>query len=118
LIFLLPLILNSLFFLDFNKLWKKHSLNGNYKIKIHDSENNFQQFNFGLTDKNQLIPLFEIAKAFGFIKIYEARKEVNDAFEIENWLLESKEGLSLSGINSLEWEALSKNALLIVLEIP
>ncbi|MBP6181188.1 hypothetical protein [Flavobacterium sp.] len=79
------------------------------------------------------MPLFEIAKAFGFIGIYEARKEgfysvknnsngvfvfvINGAFEIENRLLESKDGLSLSGINSLEWEALSENELLIVLEI-
>lgn len=104
------------------------------KSKFTIQKTIFNSLILGLTDKNQLIPLFEIAKAFGFIEIYEARKEgfyslknnsnsvfvfvINDAFEIENWLLESKEGLSLFGINSLEWEALSKNALLIVLEIP
>jgi hypothetical protein len=105
-----------------------------FNAETQDSENNFQQFNFGLTNKNQLIPLFEISNALGFIGIYDARKEgfyslknnsngvfvfvINGAFEIENRLLESKDGLSLSGIDSLEWEALSENALLVVLEIP
>ncbi|MFV5697027.1 hypothetical protein ACM55H_01545 [Flavobacterium sp. ZT3R17] len=105
-----------------------------FNAKSQDFESNFQQFDFGLTNKNQLIPLFEISNAFGFIGMYDARKEgfyslknnsngvfifvINGAFEIENRLLESKDGLSLSGIDYLEWEALSENALLIVLEIP
>jgi hypothetical protein len=105
-----------------------------FNAEIKDPGNNFQPFNFGLTNKNQLIPLFEISNASGFIGMYEARKEgfyslknnlngvfvfvINGAFEIENRLLESKDGLSMSGIESLEWEALSENALLIVLEIP
>jgi hypothetical protein len=104
-----------------------------FNAKSQDSQNNLQQFHFGLTNKNQLIPLFETSNALGFIGMYEARKEgfyslknnsngvfvfvINGAFEIENRLLESKDGLSLSGIESLEWEALSENALLIVLEI-
>jgi hypothetical protein len=105
-----------------------------FNAKSQDFESNFQQFHFGLTNKNKLIPLFEISNALGFIGMYNARKEgfyslknnsngvfvfvINGAFEIENRLLESKDGLSLSGIDSLEWEALSENALLIVLEIP
>ncbi|TRX05419.1 hypothetical protein FNW10_17185 [Flavobacterium gawalongense] len=105
-----------------------------FNAKIQDFESNFKQFDFGLTDKNQLIPLFEISNALGFIGMYDGRKEgvyslknssngvfvfvINGAFEVENRLLESKDGLSLSGIDSLEWEALSENALLIVLEIP
>jgi hypothetical protein len=105
-----------------------------FNAKSQDFENNFQQFHFDLTDKNQLITLFEISNTFGFIGMYDARKEgfyslknnsngvfvfvINGAFEIENRLLESKDGLSLSGIDSLEWEALSENAILIVLEIP
>ncbi|MFV8325587.1 hypothetical protein [Flavobacterium sp. ZS1P14] len=105
-----------------------------FNAKNQDFESSFKQFNFGLTDKNQLIPLFEISNAFGFIGMYDGRKEgvyslknttkgvfvfvINGAFEVENRLLESKDGLSLSGIDSLEWEALSENALLVVLEIP
>jgi hypothetical protein len=105
-----------------------------FDAKSQDFENNFQQFNFDLTNKNQLIPIFEISNISSFIGIYEARKEgfyslknnsngvfvfvINGAFEVENRLLESKDGLSLSGIDSFEWEALSQNALLLVLEIP
>jgi redox-sensitive bicupin YhaK (pirin superfamily) len=105
-----------------------------FNVKSQDFESNFKQFHFDLTDKNQLIPLFEISNTLGFIGMYDARKEgfyslknnsngvfvfvINGAFEIENRLLESKDGLSLSGIDSLEWEALSENALLIVFEIP
>ena len=105
-----------------------------FNAETQEYKNKFQQFNFGLTNKNQLIPLFKISNALGFIGMYGARKEgfyslksdskcvfifiINGAFEIENRLLESKDGLSLSGIDSLEWEALSENALLVVLEIP
>ncbi|MFV5684977.1 hypothetical protein ACM55I_05990 [Flavobacterium sp. GB2R13] len=89
-----------------------------FNAKSQDFESNFKQFHFGLTDKNQLIPLFEISKTLGYIGMYDARKEgvyslknnsngvfvfvINGAFEIENRLLESKDGLSLSGIDSLE----------------
>ena len=98
-----------------------------------DLENNFKTFNFDLTQKNQLIHLFEIENTKGFIGIFEGRKEgfyklkevsngvfvfvINGAFEIENRLLESKDGLSLQQIDTIEWEALSENAILLVLEI-
>jgi hypothetical protein len=104
-----------------------------FHAKSQDSESNCKPFDFSLTDKNQLISLFQISGALGFIGMYDARKEgmyalknsengvfvfvINGAFEVENRLLESKDGLSLSGIDAVEWEALSQNALLLVLEI-
>lgn len=94
-------------------------------------ESNSSVINFDLTQKNQLISLFETANALGLIGIYEGRKEgfyklknpsngifvfvINGAFEVENRLLESKDGLSLQQIESIEWEALSENAILLLL---
>jgi len=97
-------------------------------------ESNSTVINFELTQKNQLISLFETANAMGFIGIYEGRKEglyklknpsngifvfvINGAFEVENRLLESKDGLHLQQIERIEWEALSENAIFLILEIP
>ena len=43
---------------------------------------------------------------------------INGAFEFENRLIESRDGLALSGITETEFEALSENAILLILEIP
>lgn len=99
-----------------------------------DLNNNFKQFDFDLNQKNQLISLFKIGDVFGFIGDFEGRKEgfyqlknklngififvISGAFEIDNRLLESKDGLHLLKTDSLEWEALSENALFLLLEIP
>lgn len=96
-------------------------------------ESDSKLFDFDLTQKNQLISLFETANALGFVGIYEGRKEglyklknpsngifvfvINGAFEVENRLLESKDGLRLQQIDNIEWEALSENAILLILEI-
>jgi redox-sensitive bicupin YhaK (pirin superfamily) len=103
-----------------------------------DTENQFFKsnstvINFDLTQKNQLISLFETSNALGFIGIFEGRKEgfyklknpsngififvINGAFEVENRLLESKDGLRLQETDNIEWEALSENAILLILEI-
>ncbi|WP_269226770.1 hypothetical protein [Flavobacterium eburneipallidum] len=105
-----------------------------FDFKNRGFQSNFKPFDFGLNQKNELIPLFEVEKTLGFIGIYEGRKEgfyklkeasngifvfvINGAFEVENRLLESKDGLSLQQIEAIEWEALSENAILLVLEIP
>lgn len=97
-------------------------------------ENYFQQSEVDLTVRNKLTPLFEVEKAVGFIGIYDGRKEgsytlkkpencifvfvINGAFEVENRLLEDKDGLSMSNVDRIEWEALSENAVLLVFEVP
>ena len=68
-----------------------------------------------------------------FIGLYEGRKEqeytlhtkgssifgmvINGAFEFQNRLLEARDAILLNEIETLEFEALSENALLIFLEI-
>jgi hypothetical protein len=92
-----------------------------------------QQTNFNFSRRNGLIPLFEISKALGFIGIYDGREEgfytlrnhlngvfvfvIHGVFEVENRLLESRDGLSIKKSNTIEWEALSENAVLLVFEI-
>lgn len=104
-----------------------------FDFKNRGYQSNFKPFDFDFSQKNQLIPLFEIENTKGFIGIFEGRKEgfyklknasngifvfvINGAFEVENRLLEAKDGLSLQKIESIEWEALSENAILLVLEI-
>lgn len=43
---------------------------------------------------------------------------ISGAFEFENRLVESRDGLALTGVVEAEFEALSENAMLLVLEIP
>lgn len=102
--------------------------------KEQHPKNNCKLFDFDLSQKNQLIPLFQTYHAVGFIGIFEGRKEglyplkdasngvfvfvINGAFEVENRLLEARDGLRIEKIEAIEWEALSADALLIVLEIP
>lgn len=104
-----------------------------------------EQKSFDFTVKNVLIPLFlpigssesiinSTADSYGFIGIYEGRKEgiytlknpknglfafvINGAFEFEDRLLESRDGLSICGIETAKFEALSENAILLLIEIP
>jgi redox-sensitive bicupin YhaK (pirin superfamily) len=102
--------------------------------KDKQSENYFQQSEVDFTVRNKLSPLFEVEKAIGFIGLYDGRKEdsytlkkpengifvfvINGAFEVENRLLEAKDGLSMSEVDKIEWEALSENAVLLVFEVP
>lgn len=97
------------------------------------SESNYTEFDFGFTQKNSLVSIFESSVVTGFIGIYDGRKEgiytlknssngafvfvINGAFEVENRLLESKDGLRLQGIPTVAWEALSNDAVLLILEI-
>lgn len=89
---------------------------------------------FDFEEKNKLIPLFENNIATAFIAQFDGRKEahyqlknkengvftfiINGAFEFENRLLETGDALSLKEIESVEWESLSKNAILLLIEIP
>lgn len=88
---------------------------------------------FDFKEKNKLIPLFENNTASAFIAQFDGRKEayyqlknkgngiftfiINGAFEFENRLLEAGDALSLKEIEAVEWEALSENALLLLIEI-
>jgi len=97
-------------------------------------KNYFQQYKFDFNAHNKLNNLFEIERAIGFIGIYDGRKEgfyalknadngvfvfvIHGAFEVENRLLEAKDGLGIKKTSTIEWEALSENAVLLVIEVP
>lgn len=95
--------------------------------------------------KNKLIPIFagetsennllkNNSSAMGFIGIFDGRQHgsyklkknktglfvfvIHGAFEFENRLIENRDGLSLSGIGEAEFEALSENAILMIVEVP
>ncbi|MVM33658.1 pirin [Spirosoma sp. HMF4905] len=103
-----------------------------------------QQTSFNLTDKNKLLPFFSInstantnhGQSTGFIGTYAGREEdvyqlrkaengifvfiLSGAFEIQNRLLHERDGLALSAIQhgEVDFEALSNDAILLLLEIP
>ena len=105
-----------------------------------------QQTSFDLTDKNKLIPIFFLNStglnhnrgSSGFIGKYDGRKDgiyqakkgiqptgifvfiLSGVFEVQNRLLHERDGLSLMNIQNedVEFEALSNNAILLLMEIP
>jgi redox-sensitive bicupin YhaK (pirin superfamily) len=106
----------------------------NFQMGKQYFKNYCQQYIIDFNLKNKLNPLFEIEQAIGFIGNYDGRKEgfytlknakngvfvfvIHGAFEVENRLLEAKDGLSLKETSKIEWEALSENAILLVIEVP
>ncbi|MBS7255251.1 pirin family protein [Flavobacterium branchiicola] len=106
----------------------------NFQMGKQYFKNYFQQYEFDFHSRNKLNNLFEIEKAIGFIGVYDGRKEdsytlknpengvfvfiIHGAFEVENRLLEAKDGLALKKTEAIEWEALSENAVLLVIEVP
>lgn len=104
-----------------------------FQIEIQSLKKYFQESKIDLTIRNKLIRLIEIEETVCFIGAYDGRKEgfytlknpnngvfvfvVNGAFEVENRLLEAKDGLSIKKTEVIEWEALSENAVLLVFEV-
>ncbi|GAB4017652.1 hypothetical protein GCM10028808_49670 [Spirosoma migulaei] len=102
------------------------------------------QTQFDLTNKNKLLPLFSIHEAgqhgyaqwHSFIGTYDGRKDdvysmtdttngvfvfiLSGAFEVQNRLLHARDGLALTTIDNgeVEFEALSNDAVLMILEVP
>jgi quercetin 2,3-dioxygenase len=90
---------------------------------------------FSLEQKNLLIPAFSGIgeKVLGFLGRYDGRNEdefmlrnpgngifayiIEGAFEVQNRLLEKGDALSLRNLEMLEFEALSNEAILLVLEV-
>lgn len=100
-----------------------------------------QEINIDLENRNQLFTLFSPGESgltthhdsFGYIGKYSGRNEdlyqlknpengifvfiVEGAFEVQNRLLEARDGLSLWNLDELEFEALSNDAIILVLEV-
>jgi redox-sensitive bicupin YhaK (pirin superfamily) len=92
------------------------------------------QNSFDFEDKNQLLPLFSTQER-GMIGQFGGREEgvytvqhpdthgvfvfvIEGAFEVQNRLLHPRDGLSLTHVAEIEFEALSNDAILLILEIP
>ncbi|MEZ4900467.1 MAG: hypothetical protein R2822_01180 [Spirosomataceae bacterium] len=88
---------------------------------------------FDLRHKNQLLLLFS-GNSQGFIGQYNGREEglynltntqhgifvfvIEGVFEVQNRLLHARDGLSLQNVASIDFEALSNEAILVLLETP
>lgn len=101
------------------------------------SENsaNFPLATFDLENRNQLIPLFTSANQSrsGFIGKYTGRNEgvywlsdptkrvfvfvIEGAFEVQDRLLHPRDGLALWNLSEVAFEALSNDAILLLLEL-
>lgn len=86
--------------------------------------------------QNELLPIFSSVQqnAFGYFGKYDGREEgvhqvkntgnclyifvIEGAFEIDNKLMEARDGLAIWNANEIEFEALSDNAMLLIFEIP
>jgi hypothetical protein len=89
---------------------------------------------FDLSNKNTLIPIFDTAYAQENISIgmYDGRQDgtyslksaannlfifiIEGAFEVQNRLLEKRDGLSLKNVQNVEFEALSNDAIILILD--
>ena len=89
---------------------------------------------FGEYHNNELFPLLKMKGYRLYFGVFDGRKEatyklknlangvfsfvINGTFELENRLLENRDGLSLWNSDTIEMEALSENAMLLLLEVP
>lgn len=103
------------------------------ELKSKTSENAFSIENLNLNEKNTLIQISKNLECPNFIGLYEGRKEqeyslyekgksifgmvINGAFEFQNRLMETRDAIILNDIETLELEALSENALIILFEV-
>jgi Quercetinase C-terminal cupin domain len=85
---------------------------------------------FDLSNKNQLVPAYESLQTNVWIGNFDGRKEgvltlnnsvktfvfvVNGAFEVQNRLLETRDGLLLTDTKEITFEALSEEAILLII---
>jgi len=118
---------------SFIQLWLK---NDNPNFVAGNQEGTIE-----LDTKNQLVPLFSPKdeglkiqqEAYAYIGKYGGREEgiyklknpengifvfiIEGAFEVQNRLMESRDGLSLWNPEELEFEALSNDAIILILEL-
>ena len=114
--------------INFLQIWIKHN---DISPFIHKNET----ITFNLENKNTILPVHTpLSKNAFFIGQYGGREEdeyilknfsnsvfvfvVEGAFEVANRLLETRDGMALSHIETVEFEALSHDAILLLLEIP
>lgn len=101
--------------------------------EIHSDQ--FQHNIFDISQKNILLPVFSTfdTDTSAYIGKYEGRKEglykirnpensifvfiIEGAFEVQNRLLEKRDGLSLIHVETVDFEALSSDAVILLVEV-
>jgi redox-sensitive bicupin YhaK (pirin superfamily) len=104
------------------------------QLWIKTDEPNRQEFGIDLIhNKNHLIKIFEQGNTIGYLGQFDGRAEavlpvrnpgnnlfafvIDGAFEVQYRLMHTRDGLVLWGVNEAELEALSNNAVIMLLEI-
>ncbi len=115
--------------------FEKEELVNYLEIWLQDSdtpiENRFEKAAFDINRRNHLLPLF-LNKNDGFIGKYEGREEgtykvkrrnsgilifiIEGVFEVQNRLLHVRDCLSFQDVEKVEFEALSNNAIILLIE--
>jgi len=104
-----------------------------FEFKTKPSENAISVEELSIESSNSLFPISKNIENPNFVGLYDGRMEeaypvqnsqksifgmvINGAFEFQNRLMESRDAIILSEIQTLEFEALSENALLVFFEI-
>lgn len=104
-----------------------------FEFKNENSENYFSIEDLNISEKNALLQISNNLDIPNFIGLYDGRKEqeyslykkgnsifgmvINGAFEFQNRLLENRDAVTLTEVETLEFEALSENALIVFFEI-
>jgi quercetin 2,3-dioxygenase len=99
-------------------------------VEIEGYESN-ALLEFDLKEANQLVTLFDAKEIKMSISIFDARVEgtyklkpnhgvfafvISGAFEFQNRLLEDRDALSIWAIDEIEFESLTQNSLLLIIE--
>ncbi|MBB6372200.1 hypothetical protein [Chryseobacterium shigense] len=103
------------------------------ELKNNSAENSFSVEDLEFNERNALLQISENLGYPNFAGLYNGRKEqeyilqkkeraifgmvINGAFEFQNRLMENRDAIFLQEVEILEFEALSENALLILLEV-
>jgi quercetin 2,3-dioxygenase len=106
-------------------------------VQIHFRNNNenfnpnVEEFGFGLNPANTLKSIFSTNNQKGFIGKYEGRKKgeftiknpengvfvfiIDGIFEVQDRLLNARDGLAISGLEMIDFEALSDEAVILLI---
>jgi redox-sensitive bicupin YhaK (pirin superfamily) len=113
---------------NFLQIWIKTDKSNSTVLQLTDFDLDVQ--------KNAIVLITPslIKSTKSFLGMYDGRSEdsyrlsgegsgvfvfvVQGAFEVQNRLLEARDGLALSGMEEVEFEALSNDAILLIIELP
>lgn len=112
-------------YINFVQIWLKNN--------FQESDPTLEEFGFDLNQKNQLHAIFSVNNQDSFIGKYEGRKKeeyilknpengvfvfvIDGTFEVQDRLLQARDGLAISGIEMIDFEALSDGAVILLISV-